>query len=372
MKIGIIRLYCGESGKSGYYNLQELGLARGLKTKGIDTDIFFLVDKNEISDVEVQEIEKGIRIIYVPAKKIGIHGVVSPKFILEYNIDIVHLAVDNQLIAPKFIKFLRKNNIKYYCYIGSLYSNNKNIKQFIMKLLLKRNLMWYKKSNIISKNNKIFKQLIEMGVNNCKIIPVGLDLFCIPKVIEEKSQLKEQLGFNSRDKVIIYIGRLTRDKRPIEAFNIIENLITNNEDYKPVIIGDGELREDIKKLISKSENKIKYSYIPKIKNTEIHKYLKVTDVFINTSEVEIFGMAILEAMYHECKVFAKTAPGPNQIIDNFNNGFLIDNYDIKSWSNLIENNIENDKIGQNANKAITNYFNWEILSDEFVDFYSKL
>lgn len=30
MKLGIIRLYMGESGKVGYYNIQELGLAKAL------------------------------------------------------------------------------------------------------------------------------------------------------------------------------------------------------------------------------------------------------------------------------------------------------------------------------------------------------
>ena len=41
MKLGIIRLYVGESGKVGYYNIQEIGLAKSLAKKGIYTDIFF-------------------------------------------------------------------------------------------------------------------------------------------------------------------------------------------------------------------------------------------------------------------------------------------------------------------------------------------
>ena len=33
MKLGIIRLYAGVSGKIGYYNIQEIGLAKGVRKK---------------------------------------------------------------------------------------------------------------------------------------------------------------------------------------------------------------------------------------------------------------------------------------------------------------------------------------------------
>ena len=39
----ILELYCGESGKIGFYNSQELGLARALREKEIETTIVYPV-----------------------------------------------------------------------------------------------------------------------------------------------------------------------------------------------------------------------------------------------------------------------------------------------------------------------------------------
>ena len=41
MNWAILELYCGESGKAGYYNSQELGLARALKKYGIHVTIVY-------------------------------------------------------------------------------------------------------------------------------------------------------------------------------------------------------------------------------------------------------------------------------------------------------------------------------------------
>ena len=41
MNWAIVELYCGESGKLGYYNSQELGLARALALKNINVTIVY-------------------------------------------------------------------------------------------------------------------------------------------------------------------------------------------------------------------------------------------------------------------------------------------------------------------------------------------
>ena len=46
----ILELYCGESGKIGFYNSQELGLARALREKEIETTIVYPVLPAETAD----------------------------------------------------------------------------------------------------------------------------------------------------------------------------------------------------------------------------------------------------------------------------------------------------------------------------------
>ncbi len=141
MKLGIVRLYIGKSGEVGFYNIQEIGLAKALEKKGINTDIFFLIDNKKNDKVTIEEISKGIRLIYMPAKKILNHGIISPKFILDYKLDVVHLLSDNQIMAPIFISFCKKNSIPLYNVVGTINSDTNNkAKKIIMSLLKERNI----------------------------------------------------------------------------------------------------------------------------------------------------------------------------------------------------------------------------------------
>ena len=44
--------------------------------------------------------------------------------------------------------------------------------------------------------------------------------------------------------------------------------------------------------------------------------------YVNLNRHEIYGMAILEAMYYECPVIAFHAPGPDFLLDNGRCGYL--------------------------------------------------
>ena len=65
-------------------------------------------------------------------------------------------------------------------------------------------------------------------------------------------------------------------------------------------------------------------YIEAIPNTEIHRYYSAADCFVNFNPQEIFGMSILEALYQECPVVAKHAPGPDSIVEDGVCGYLCD------------------------------------------------
>ena len=55
-KFGLVELYCGASGKIGYYNSQEIGLARALKKLGYDCYIFYPDPKKaELSEERIED-----------------------------------------------------------------------------------------------------------------------------------------------------------------------------------------------------------------------------------------------------------------------------------------------------------------------------
>lgn len=371
MKLGIIRLYCGKSGEKGFYNIQEIGLAKSLIKKGIEVDIFFLSTDIEEKYI-IEKLTDDIRLIKIKSKKIFNHGIFSLKILDEFKIDIIHLLSDNQLFAPNVIEYCKGNKIPYYCYVGTIESDSNNfIKKSIMDFICKRNIKSYKDSRIICKTKDVEERLNHKGITNTKVIPVGLDLNIIPEIDSSTEEIKSELGL-CNNKIMLFVGRLEEYKRPLKFIELMRYIIDKDQDYIGIVIGNGSLKGELYKKINEYGLDNNIILIDKVSNEEIHKYYKVSEAFINLNKNEIFGMSILEAMYQGCLVIAHNAPGPNYIIDSGKDGIILNSDDIKLWSSTIEESIDKALIKNNARNKIIKEFNWDSISDKFIKLINEI
>lgn len=122
IKVGILRLYIGNSGKVGYYNVQEIGLAKSLAKQEVEAYVFLLdISKHEI---EIESIEHNVKIVIIPAKKIGSHGIFDLEILKDFNLNVIHVISDTQLYAGKTISWCLKNNIKVLTHFGTVESSS--------------------------------------------------------------------------------------------------------------------------------------------------------------------------------------------------------------------------------------------------------
>lgn len=321
MRFGIVDLYCGPSGGKGFYNNQEIGLARAMRNKGYDCYIFY----PDLRGKQLKEelIEEKIILIKCPAKSIGVHCFYDWRVLLKYGIEVVQVGADNQIFVPNLIKFCDKNGIPSYNYIGTIKSDtDKTLKKMISHFLFYRNLAIYKKHKNFAKTENVKNDLKAMGVENVEIAPVGLDTAIIPEITDSINEIRLNNNIPIDKTILLFVGRIEKYKKPEDMLKVLNKL---SEDYYGIIIGEGFRNNELEVLIEKMhlENKIKW--IKKIANTEIHKYYHAADYYLNFNTHEIFGMSILEAMYQGCNVIAVKAPGPIMIIEDRKSGFLVDN-----------------------------------------------
>lgn len=358
LKIAILDLYYGQSGKLGFYNSQAIGLAKAYKDLG--HEILIVRPEKGITEPEEQLFSEKITIMSVPAKTLGVHSFYDLKFLLEKKIDLVHLNADNQAYVPAVIKFCKKHGIKMYNYVGTLYSDSESkIKQMLMSFFSVRNIRYYKKSNIFVKTEKVLQQMKAKGVSNAKVIPVGLDTEIIPLIKETKEELKEKLGLPNDKKTLLYVGRLAEYKKPMDALTLLAKM---PECYL-VAIGSGELKEAFLKKADELGLDERMKYIESIPNSEIHRYYKAADCFINFNHQEIFGMSILEASYQECPVVAKHAPGPDTIVDDGKTGFLCDT--LEQMQECVMK--ISPKMGIEGKRRVEILFSWKAASRAFLE-----
>lgn len=376
MKLGIVRLYTGESGKIGYYNLQEVGIAKEL-VKNIDMEvlIFILRKKEKYSQKEVVQVEEKIKIVYLPVSSVGNHGLLNPKELEEFKLDLIQLNADNQIGCYKVIKWALEKNIPIYNYIGTIASDSSHsLKKIFSNIILKRNYKMMKKVMNITKTPTVFNKLKKMGISDLEIIPVGLDIENFkyintysPEGLKEKYQLP-------KDKyILVFVGRLEEYKKPFITLEILDYIKNTDDKYHLLVVGDGSLKNQFKENIVEMKLKDRVTYIEKIENKYMAEIYRVSDIFINTNDKEIYGMSILESMYCGCPVVAKRAPGPEFIIENGQTGYVIDSYDKKIWYEKINDIVMNRELFSYKCKVrIENSFLWSEICSKYEELFSKV
>jgi len=147
--------------------------------------------------------------------------------------------------------------------------------------------------------------------------------------------------------VILGAGRLAKQKNfplLINAFSIIKNEI----DAKLIILGEGEARGKLEKLIKEEQLNESVDLVGYEPNP--YKYMKNSDVFVLSSEWEGFGNVIVEAMACGAKVVSRDCySGPAEILKNGEYGILIKENNPQELAKGIMMSIKKDNIERTKN-----------------------
>lgn len=354
MKVGVLITSIGDFGKKGFYNVQEIGFVRSLGKKVEKVTLYKLVSDAEKNSVEY--IDRNIEIRLIQASKIGNNGILNTNK-LDREMDVLIYFCDMQLEVPHVFKWAQRNHILFIPYIGVIESHSSNrLKRKVVNFLFKRNIKIYKKCHCFVKTPTVKEKLYNLGVEDISIMPVGLDLTLLKNNYRQYlvADLKEKYRCRESDKILLFIGRLVKEKDPLRMIEIFKAINERHGDYKLIIVGSGNMKSSVEEEVKKNSLQDKVKLIEKVPNSEIWELYRIADSFINLNKQEIYGMSILEAMYYECKVIACYAPGPMFIIEDKKTGYLVNS------NSEIVHAIENgDNTGFLAHNSVLSHFTWD-------------
>lgn len=356
MRIGLLITSIGNFGQKGFYNSQEIGLAKELDKLFEEVVVYKAIPDQEKKNKTAIEDCKHAILYQIPVKSRGINGIWNCN-IMDSTLDALIYFSDTQLAVPKVYKWCRKNNIEMYPYIGVTESHSTHkLKKILIDLLFQRNIYVYRHCKCFVKTPTVCKKLKELKIKNRIVTPVGLDVTLLHKEYKKESrkEIKQKYGYLEENKIILFIGRLIEEKQPRKMIGIFNNIVKVDKEYKLLIVGDGELKKQIESEVVKLNLKSNVQIIERIPNNKIWELYRIADVFVNLNQQEIFGMAILEAMYYGCKVVAWKAPGPNLIIESGKSGFLVNK------NEDVEKLIINGKLDENdIHNRVMEHFTWK-------------
>ncbi len=189
------------------------------------------------------------------------------------------------------------------------------------------------------------------------VIPSAVDINEFnPKIDGNNIRKKYDLNGNA----VLFVGRLVEHKG-------LEYLIKSakNVDAKYLIVGEGEIKNELKNLAENIGLKDKIIFTGKVSSTELPKYYAASDVFVLPSimRLESFGLVIAEAMSCGKPVIVSDIPGVREVITDNVEGVLVPPMDEKILSekiNLLLSNKEMRKrMGDSGRKKVEEKFSWD-------------
>lgn len=363
MKLGILCTMINGFGRRGYYNSQEIGLGRALARKGHEVMIYKGIDPSEKE--EKVQVEKNLTIWYLPMKHLGAHGFMDCKY-LDPQLKALFCFGDQQIFMPHVYRWCRRRRIPFVAYVGTAHSLDSNFKSKVMNALFAAGtLRIYKKNPVLAKTSAAKEELRQLGVPHAVIAPVGLDTAVLKKNIpaDEKMRLRKEHGFEADDVILCNVSRLSWEKRPLELIDLFLQ-VKGKKKFKLIIVGNGPLEEELNEKIRKNglEKEVKiYPNVPYEKMWEIYE---MSDYYLNMNKGEIFGMAIMEAVYYKTSVAAIRALGPSVTLKDMKGHKLCENDDeMAEW---ITGPYPSEKDLQESSEKMASTFTWDRCADAFL------
>jgi glycosyltransferase involved in cell wall biosynthesis len=175
------------------------------------------------------------------------------------------------------------------------------------------------------------------------------------------------------NKRALVIGRLTYQKNLEILIELWSEVSQKHPDWILTIVGTGDSKEIKQIIFNKSLDKV-VELVPST-NT-IETYYKESSLYLMTSRFEGLPMVLLEAQNYGLPIVSFDCKcGPREIINNGENGYLIENGNtddfVEKVSALIENEKLRDKFGKKAKKNSSN-FSEEIIMNQWVTLFEEV
>ena len=184
---------------------------------------------------------------------------------------------------------------------------------------------------LIAPTEKIRNWLNSLGVDvEMRVIPSGLDLTDFVAKNKDKSYLVERGFVESGDFVLLYVGRLAKEKAVDElivnfthALEFIKQARGDFRQIKLVIVGDGSARGELEELVRARGLEKAVIFTGFIDSREIHRVYHAADVFVFLSTSETQGLVVVEAMASGLPLLLAEDEAYTEMIDERQNGFVI-------------------------------------------------
>ena len=316
-----------------------LMLKGALEKKG--HEVFIVTVNNEDLHYKYEDDDKIIRIPGVPIgiydyRLTGIYPLKAINKIKKWNLDVIHSQTEfgvgtfARIIAKQFnIPLVHTYHTMYEDYIH--YITKGYFKKSSKKLVEYFTLFYCDKTITelvvpTKKTYELFKKKYKVD-RNIYIVPTGID---VERFYRENNKVdvvkfRGELGLNKDDFVILFVGRIGREKNLDLLVSSMKSLIDVSKKIKLLVVGDGPDADMYKEYVKKNNISNNVIFTGKVSWDNVVSYYIISDLFATASTTETQGLTVIEAMAASLPVVCINDESFSTTVINDLNGMIFNN-----------------------------------------------
>ncbi len=195
-------------------------------------------------------------------------------------------------------------------------------------------------------------------------------IFVVPFPVDTKKFFPLK-GRKTDERYLLLVARVNdARKNAMMLLNSFSEVIKEFPDAKLVIIGDKPEARYVEKCDELGISQL-VQFLDRIPNEKTVEYYQNASIFTLSSLQEGLGIVVLEAMACGVPVVATRCGGPEQVVVDGVNGFLVENNNRQQFTEAILKLLRDEslrkRMGENAAKQVQEYFSVEKVGPKFVE-----
>ncbi len=184
------------------------------------------------------------------------------------------------------------------------------------------NFYYNKVDHVVTPSEASLKWLRRHSVSTpITVIPTGIR----GRGFHNRSEVRQELGIAPEQKVMLYVGRLAREKNLPVLVEMAANVMRKNPQVRLWLVGDGPFRSDCTNLVRRSGIGDRTRFVGFVPRSDVDRYYAASDLFVFPSITETQGLVVQEALSYGIPAIAVAGGGAGASIVDGENGFVVRN-----------------------------------------------
>ena len=186
--------------------------------------------------------------------------------------------------------------------------------------------------------------------------------------------LRNKLGLTEDKKIILYLGRLGKEKNIDFIIKSLQKLLESRDVICLVIAGGGPERKNLGILVQEQNLDNKVLFTGFVARSDVSKVYSDSDIFAFASNTETQGLTVPEAMATGLPVVVMKDPAFEEIIKDGETGLIADTNQAAfadKVSSLIEDESLRERLGRDGKEFVKKHFSSQFQAEYVLNAYQK-